>query len=183
MKKDELIDLWIKNIYVASQGELDKQTYAPSDLSIETTARSWLAYKELYFNGNIKINPYIDTFRAFRFYKNKFEEKKSWVKQILSGSTDPYKDLSEWMAKNPHNMIIIYRTGLDFMRPNNNHCVILESMFSYLGEMRDLEVPHSYFSLEKEELNQLFYKLFNTKEEEEAIALMKRTIDERVKLV
>ena len=178
MKKSDLIKEWKTKVRVASATEIETQHHSPRDITLEDAARGWLAYKELYETGNVFIHPFHDTYSAVSFYKSSFNEpKKGLIQAFKDRNKNP---IADWAAQNPHNLLLVYRTGADIMKSGTTSCIVLPKMHLALAKIKGIEetrIPNSEQSVE------IFSKLFHRQDEAHAIELMGRTAEQRTRMI
>ncbi len=177
MKKSELIEQWTKNVRVANSADIKEQHHSPRDISLEDAARGWLAFKELYNDGKVFIHPNFgsnNTLKAHAFYTKNFAEEDN--RSLLQRFKDLKKDeIAEWAAQNPHNLLLIYRTGADIMHTGTSECAVLHKLHIPLAEQKGINTDWRTTDTEE-----IFNKLFHEADQQHAIDLMERTASERV---
>lgn len=184
MKKSELVEQWTKNIPVAKKAELQEQHHSPRDISLEDAARGWLAFKALYADGQVFINRNHDvnsTVWAQSFYTRTFDGEDN--RGLIQKFKDRKKDhIAEWAVENPHNLLLIYRTGADIMKSGEVGCIALEDLPMELAKHKGIEVKNASFPT-AEEAESVFRQLFHEADEQHAIDLMEDTVASRIHLV
>tara|TARA_R110002072_G_scaffold166323_3_gene319620 strand:- start:233 stop:787 length:555 start_codon:yes stop_codon:yes gene_type:complete len=177
MKKSDLIEEWKNKVRVASAAEINTQHHSPRDISLEDAARGWLAYKELYQDNKVFINRYDNTYSAVSFYKDSFNEpKKGLIQAFKDRNRDP---IADWAAQNPHNLLLVYRTGADIMKSGTASCLSLSKMHLELAETKGMDA----YLPNDEQSKEIFSKLFHRQDEAHAIELMGRTAEQRTRTV
>lgn len=179
MKQSKFFEQWDKNVRVASAAEMGTQQHSPNDISLEDAALGWLAFKKLYNTGRVFINNAPNTHAAVSHFQDAFKgEQKGLMQRFKDRNKDP---IAEWAAENPHNLLMVYRTGADIMKTGTVACVVLQRIHVELAEIKGIDVRSPM--PDPEESKELFNTLFHRQEQAHAIALMEHTAEQRVQFV
>ncbi len=175
MAKIDLKIKWAQQVQVAHQSELNEQYHSSSKISQEQAAQQWLAFRELYKDGHIVIKPSNETVKAMSFYREEFKDERSQTVAAFfkNRNKDP---IAEWANKNPHNLLLIDRTGADFFKAGTGTSMGISGLLPFLHEVRTGERVHI---INHDEAQEIFKKHFHPVEEEHALKLMESKETER----
>lgn len=162
-KKRALLEGGNIDLHVTSQEQGVNNTTAEAGLTQEMVARAWLAYKELAKKNLVSLNPASKTHKLMFVY----------------GGTN----LQKWIEENPHNLILGFRTGMDFMQDFS--CILPETFLHRLAYKTATINQDEYDRIRngsvslKDVTDDVFYKMFSKEQEQSALKLLQVTMHAR----